>query len=133
MLAAAVAAFLVNGPLPEGYAGAAAGSYRALCLAGAQVANAVGAGYVPGVAPAASAVLLLAGEEGAVYVPEHGAAGQTSETSVGEVVAALRYRRTTTTLALRMPPDLGGQAQVFTLWASPKYLAAGYAVEQPWK
>ena len=61
--------------------------------------------------------LLLSGEDGAVYVPEPG-----SE-RVADALRAYRFRRTSSTLALRLPADMGGAAIRFALWALPAYLA----------
>ena len=128
----AVESFLAGGPLPAGYVYARVGAYRALCRRGP-----------PGQPGAMGAIgsrasqqsghpdepLLLAGEDGAVYLPHSG--GENEEEA--QALQARRLRPTTTTLALRLPAEMGGAPRVYTLWASPRYLAASGPTEELWK
>ena len=95
-------------------------------------ADAAGAGDAAG---SLEPVLLL-GEDGAMYLAVAG--GMEGPVELLEVAeAALRRRRlrpTGSTLALRLPPEMGGGPATFTLWASPKYLAQRGGVEDGlWK
>jgi hypothetical protein len=111
----AVDAFLRGAPPPLPFSVAPIGAYRALCR--------------PASSGESRLVVLLAGEDGAVYAPAPG------EPAPGppDLEATLRRQRlrpTGTTLALRLPTAVTGLAPRparFVLWASPAYLAAGGA------
>ena len=118
----AVDAFLLEAPPPAGYVCATLAGYRALCR------------RLPEPEPAATKTpgalepVLLAGGDGALYL------AQGMESFAEETLRGRRLRPTGSTLALRLPPEMGGGPATFTLWASPKYLAQRGGVEDGlWK
>jgi hypothetical protein len=121
---ATVAAFLRGAPLPPPFAVAPVGAYRALCRPEADAAG--------------LRVILLAGQDGAVYVPAP-AGDPPGAVDLEGLEGALRRQRlrpTDSSLALRLPAALTGGAPRparFTLWASPAYLAAGGGGGALWK
>ena len=128
-LSLALEAFLHGESTPSPYVVAALGRYRALALH-----RQTGA---PG---SVVDVLLLAGDDGTVYVPaEHAPGDEAARPLVQQtLLEALRRRRlrpTATSLALRLPAVGGGGQRLghFTLWASPAYLAAGGEGGTVWK
>jgi hypothetical protein len=137
--APAVESFLrgpAGGVVPAPFVTAPAGAYRALCLplqggvatgAGPQ-AGAPDGGPASGLGEQGLVVVLLAGEEGTVYVPNP--LGRPADAAAVEAaLRGLRLRPSSTSLALRLPagltaPGTGGRVARFTLWASPAYQAA---------
>jgi hypothetical protein len=137
--APAVEAFLGGRPVPAPFVAAPAGAYRALCLP------------LPG--REEREVVLLAGDDGAVYVPDHpdhparsadGAAAPRAHEGDADVpgleaaLRRLRLRPSSTSLALRLPaglaaPGTGGRVARFTLWASPAYQATAGSGSPVWK
>ena len=109
--------------MPAPFVTAPAGAYRALCLP------------LPG--SEEREVVLLAGEEGAVYVPDP--LGRPADAAALEAaLRRLRLRPSSTSLALRLPagltaPGTGGRVARFTLWASPAYQAASGGGSAVWK
>ncbi|MGH2351073.1 MAG: hypothetical protein ACRDI2_19600 [Chloroflexota bacterium] len=135
----AVAAFLGGAAPAPGYVHPEVGAYRALYRQAAgqpdrsdDLERAGSAG-----APSGGTPLLLAGSDGAVFVPQWlgGASDDHDSGSAdgADLAAALRQRRlrpTGSTLALRLPLASAGGAPrmvTFTLWASPAYLASNLA------
>jgi hypothetical protein len=148
-----VEGFLRGVPVPAPFVTAPAGAYRALCLR-APGGGATGAGPQAG-APGGEGlrVVLLAGEDGAVYVPDlpgpaaGGAAapgvdgGEPDAADLEATLRRLRLRPSSTSLALRLPAGMtaspagatGGRVARFTLWASPAYQATGAGGSAVWK
>lgn len=128
-LSQALDAFLRQAPLSEPYVVTTLGAYRALNVR-----------RFPG---APLELLLLGGDAGTVYVPTTDAAAPAGspgrDLPVPGVLEALQRRRlrpTGTSLALRLPAQIGGAGASpgrFTQWASPAYLAAGGEGGTIWK
>jgi hypothetical protein len=115
LLEAAIDALLAQREAAPGYVHQPVGTYRALCLE-------------PASEKSQDPVLLLAGNDGEVYLPQGPASAM-----IAAVLQRRRFRATDTTVTLRLPRPLGGTAQMFTLWASPRYLAAGAGAQPVWK
>ncbi|HEX2517397.1 MAG TPA: hypothetical protein VH257_22025 [Chloroflexota bacterium] len=113
-----------RGPaVPAPFVTAPAWAYRALCL--------------PLPDRDELLVVLLAGEEGAVYVPDP-LERPADAAAVEAALRRLRLRPSSTSLALRLPagltaPGAGGRVARFTLWASPAYQAASRSGSAVWK
>jgi hypothetical protein len=119
-VAAAVAAFLAQVPPAAGYREVSVAGRRALCRAGPTVS-------------AAEEPLLLAGERGTAYVPRGSAQAPGIPEALGDALQRRGFQQTTSTLAVRLPADLGGAPRVYVLWATRAYLAAGAVTDQVWK
>lgn len=128
-LSVALEAFLHGGAPVSPYVVTGLGRYRALAVH-----------RQPGAPESPLELLLLAGDDGTVYVPaEHAPGGETALAFVHQtLLEALKRRRlrpTATSLALRLPDAAGEGPRLghFTLWASPAYLAAGGEGSTVWK
>jgi len=129
-LSLALEAFLHGGSPVSPYVVTALGRYRALAVQ-----------RQPGAPESLLELLLLAGDDGTVYVPaehapEHEAAQFFVHETLLEALKRRRLRPTATSLALRLPDGASSAAPRlghFTLWASPAYLAAGGEGGAVWK
>jgi hypothetical protein len=128
-LAEAVSVFLAQAPAVAGYRELSVAGRRALCTTASDPPDSP-------LLETPSVVrepLLLAGERGAVYVPRGaGLAPRTLEALAG-ALQRRGFQPTTSTLAVRLPAELGGAPRVYTLWATRAYLVGGAVSEQVWK
>ncbi|MDQ3699745.1 MAG: hypothetical protein M3442_02365 [Chloroflexota bacterium] len=129
-LSLALEAFLHGRSPVSPYVVTALGRYRALAVQ-----------RQPEAPEAPVELLLLAGDDGTVYVsaehaPENETALSFDHETLLEALKRRRLRPTATSLALRLPVAASGEAPrlgQFTLWASPAYLAAGGEGGTVWK
>lgn len=129
VLAEAVTVFLAQAPAVAGYRDLSVAGRRALCRAASDLPDSP-------VLETPSVVhepLLLAGERGAVYVPRGADLAPGTLEALAEVLQQRGFQPTTSTLAVRLPAELGGAPRVYTLWATRAYLAGGAVTEQVWK